>query len=81
MSNVHKQLSCSLHPRHCVEQNDLSNPASTAINPDGAEIPFDNVLDRITGADPCVTDYILEYPALCPYCGREIREKTLVEPA
>jgi hypothetical protein len=49
-------------------------------NPDGAQIPFDNLLDRITGADPCVTDYILEYPALCPYCGREIRENTLVEP-
>jgi hypothetical protein len=50
-------------------------------NPEGAEIPFENVLDRITGADPTVTDYILEYPALCPYCGREILEKTLVEPA
>ena len=49
-------------------------------NPDGAQIPFDNLLDRITGADACVTDYILEYPALCPYCGREIRENTLVEP-
>ncbi len=50
-------------------------------NADGADIPFDNVLDRITGSDPSVTDYILEYPALCPYCGREVREKTLVEPA
>src|SRR5215510_4131477 len=27
-------------------------------NPDGAEIPFDNILDRITGSDPSVTDYI-----------------------
>jgi hypothetical protein len=34
-------------------------------NPDGAEIPFDWFLDRIIGADPCVADYILEYPA--PY--------------
>jgi hypothetical protein len=49
-------------------------------NPECAEIPFDNVLDRVTGADPSVTDYILEYPALCPYCGREILENTLVEP-
>jgi hypothetical protein len=25
-------------------------------NPDGAEIPFDNILDRVTGSDPSVTD-------------------------
>src|SRR5499426_3477496 len=25
-------------------------------NPKGAEIPFDNILDRITGSDPSVTD-------------------------
>jgi hypothetical protein len=29
-------------------------------NPEGAEIPFDNILDRITGSDPSVTDYIFE---------------------
>ena len=28
-------------------------------NPDGAEIPFDNILDRVTGSDPSVTDSIL----------------------
>jgi hypothetical protein len=50
-------------------------------NPEGAEIPFDNILDRVTGSDPSVTDYILEAPAKCPSCGREILEKTLVEPA
>jgi hypothetical protein len=27
-------------------------------NPD-AEIPFDNILDRVTGCNPSVTDYIL----------------------
>src|SRR5262249_26508144 len=27
-------------------------------NADGAEIPFDNILDRVTGSDPSVTDYI-----------------------
>src|SRR5262249_38850946 len=32
-------------------------------NPEGAEIPFDNILDRVTGSDPSVTDYILESPA------------------
>jgi hypothetical protein len=45
------------------------------------EIPFDNILDRVTGSDPSVTDYILETPAKCPYCKREVFEKTLVEPA
>ena len=32
-------------------------------NPEGAEIPFDNILDRVTGSDPSVTDYILEAAA------------------
>jgi hypothetical protein len=32
-------------------------------NEEGAEIPFDNILDRISGSDPNVTDYILEAPA------------------
>jgi len=41
-------------------------------NPEGAEILFDNVLDRVTGSDPSVTDYILESPAKCPNCRREI---------
>jgi len=45
-------------------------------NPDGAEIPLDNILDRVTGSDPSVTDYILEQPAKCPNCRREILEKS-----
>jgi hypothetical protein len=31
-------------------------------NPEGAEIPFDAILDRVTGSDPSVTDYVLERP-------------------
>jgi hypothetical protein len=50
-------------------------------NPEGAEIPLDNILDRVTGSDPSVTDYILAAPAKCPNCKRGILEKTLVEPA
>ena len=50
-----------------------------ACNPDDAKIPFDNIPDRVTGSDPSVTDYILEEPAKCPNCRREILEKTLVE--
>jgi len=46
----------------------------------GAEIPSDNILDRVTGSDPRVTDYILEAPAKCPNCKREIFDTTLVEP-
>ena len=50
-------------------------------NPEGAKLPFDQILDRVTGSDPAVTDYLLERPAKCPKCRREIREKTLVEAA
>jgi hypothetical protein len=35
-------------------------------NLNGAEIPFDNILDRITGSDPSVTDYLLEAPRSVP---------------
>jgi hypothetical protein len=49
-------------------------------NPSDDEIPFDNSLDHATGSDPSVTDYVLEQPAKCPNCRREILKKTLVEP-
>ena len=49
-------------------------------NREGAEIPFANILDRITGSDPSVTDYVLEIPAKCPNCRSAILEKTLVVP-
>jgi hypothetical protein len=51
-----------------------------ACNPEHAQIPFDNVLDRVTASDPSVTDYILS-PAKCPNCRGDIFEKTLIEPA
>jgi hypothetical protein len=50
-------------------------------NAEDAQIPFDNVLDRVSGSDPSVTDYILERPAKCPSCRRVVLEKTLIEPA
>jgi hypothetical protein len=31
--------------------------------------------------DSAITDYILEQPAKCPNCRRNILEKTLIEPA
>src|SRR5262245_49620782 len=48
-------------------------------NADGAEIPFDNILDRVTGLDPSVTDYIRVAPAKCPNCKATVNEKTLVD--
>jgi hypothetical protein len=54
--------------------------ACERCNPEGAEIPFDAILDYVTGSDPSVTDYILEQPAICPYCRRDVLERTLVHP-
>ncbi len=45
---------------------------------DEAEIPFDALLDRVTGRDPRTTDYVLGRVINCMYCGGEINEKTLV---
>ena len=44
-----------------------------------AELPFDNALDRLTGNDPSVSNYILSEPAKCPRCRRDVTEKTLIE--
>jgi DNA-binding NarL/FixJ family response regulator len=44
-----------------------------------AEIPFCEILDRLTGSDPSVTDYILQKPGCCPKCFRAITEITFVE--
>jgi hypothetical protein len=44
-----------------------------------AELPFDWILDEVTGRDGSTTDYFLTEPARCPRCGSSIVEKTLVE--
>ena len=49
-----------------------------ACNKD-AELPFDWILDEVTGRDGANTDYFLTEPAQCPRCGCTIIEKTLVE--
>jgi hypothetical protein len=46
-----------------------------------ADLPFENILDRLTDSDPSVTDYVLEVLARCLQCGGTITEKTLVEPS
>jgi len=40
------------------------------------ELPIENILDRLTGSDPSVMDYVLEVPAKCFQYGAEIAEKT-----
>jgi hypothetical protein len=40
-----------------------------------AELPFENILDRLTGSDPSITDYVLEVPARCLLCGATINGK------
>lgn len=44
-----------------------------------AEMPFDWLLDEVTGSDGSDVDYILSEPARCPRCRGEVTEKTLVE--
>jgi hypothetical protein len=49
-------------------------------DPENSEFLFDNILDRVTGSDPTKTEYLLEVPAKCPNCRRDVFEKTLVVP-
>ena len=54
--------------------------ACEECSPVDAELPFVSVLDRVTGNDPAITDYIFETLAKCPRCRGEINERTLVKP-
>jgi len=49
-----------------------------ACNQD-AELPFDWILDEVTGRDGSTTDYFLTETVRCPRCGSNVAEKTLVE--
>jgi hypothetical protein len=57
----------------CFSHKTQPSPRRSAVG--GAQVVA-NIL--VTGSDPSVTDYILEMPAKCPQCRREILEKTLV---
>ena len=48
-------------------------------HPDDSELPFDWVLQKVTGSDSMV-DFVMAEEARCPNCRKEINEKTLVEP-
>jgi hypothetical protein len=67
--------------RHLIRRAEKLIVSCEVCSPRYAETSFDSVLDRITGNDPTVTDYIFETPATCPKCGREVYEKTLVDVA
>ena len=43
-----------------------------------AELPFDYLLDAITGCDPRVTEYLMCHRVECPCCFSELSEKTRV---
>src|SRR5215831_18975922 len=43
-----------------------------------AQIPFDYLLDAITGCDPSVTEYVMSHRMKCPRCFCGLTEKTLV---
>jgi hypothetical protein len=43
-----------------------------ACSSDMADVPFDHILDSITGCDPESTDYVLSEPAWCPACRAEL---------
>jgi hypothetical protein len=47
---------------------------------DSAELPFDQLLDAITGRDPAVTEYVICHAAKCAGCNRDVMEKTLIVP-
>jgi DNA-binding NarL/FixJ family response regulator len=66
-----------------VEEETLRRAERMVLSCEGcnseAGVPFSELLDRLTGSDPSVTDYILQKPGSCPRCFGAITEKTFVE--
>ena len=63
-----------------VRKTEALIQACEHCNEEDVQFPFAVILDRVTGSDPSVTDYVLEVPAKCPNCRRDPLEKTLIEP-
>ncbi len=59
-------------------KQDMPIISCEAYNPE-ADIPFTWLLDRASGQDPSVTDYLLSEPAKCQRCQVPVFEETLVE--
>ncbi len=47
-------------------------------HPDDAEIPFDWILQQVTGRSGMV-DFVMLEPAICPTCKQPLNEKALIE--
>ncbi len=45
-----------------------------------AEVPFDQLLDSLTGCDPTTTEYVICHAAKCATCHHDVTEKTLIVP-
>ena len=46
--------------------------------PGRADVPFDQVLDALTGYDPIVTEYVTCHPTQCPQCNHDVMGRTLI---
>jgi hypothetical protein len=62
-----------------IRQAEKMIVACEHCHPGDAEIPFDWILDKVTGLSGANTDYVMSEPARCPTCKREVTEKTLVD--
>jgi hypothetical protein len=43
-----------------------------------AEVPFDQLLDAMTGCNPSTTEYVICHAAKCGGCRHDVMEKTLI---
>ena len=63
-----------------VAQAAIAQVASWELcNPDGAEIPFEIILDQVMLFSGAHTDYVMLEPPACPRCRAVVTEKTLVQ--
>jgi len=68
-----KKVTCVVVDAVTVRNAERQVESCESCTPELAEIPFDSVIDLITGCDPESTDYVLAEPALCPACGARLR--------
>ena len=73
-----EQREIVLISKRTIARIELRITACEGCNPE-AEIPLDWILAKITRHQGSTTDYLLETPAHCQGCGREVTEKTSVE--
>ena len=63
-----------------IREAELKVDGCEHCHADDAEVPFDWILQEITGRSGMV-DFVMLEPARCPNCGQYITEKTLVDVA